>query len=438
MTARPADWSPLAGTDPTPGNPDETARLAKRAADTAEEINQQAANLRKLAGADWWDADAGREFSEEATDLAGEMVKAHGRYATVGSQLNGYAGALDHAQAETAAALREAKQAESAMQANAGDPLKGIDKPTDAQRSAARRKQDAHTDAAGALQAARRRMDGAVDDLDAVAKRAADAIKDASDDAVKDGFWDKVKGFVSDHAAFIKAVCDIIGKITLVLSVVVLALALTVGAPFVLLVGLAVLTAVALVGHTALAASGDGSWVDVGLDVFALATFGIGGGLARAGEQAGAEAVAQAGRVASTEAAERVLSQNRTMLAVSRWATETRIPLGPLRSLGTWQAARIVAESARAGDVAEALVTTRPLTAVPFRQALPTLDREIAQRLDLVRAVTREFPSADGIEAARRFAMFSYTQAGVTAVGLGVDVTDRSGALDGAKGSHAK
>jgi hypothetical protein len=434
MTVRPTDWSPLAGSDPTPGDPDATAALARRAADTADEINRQAASLRRLASADWWDADAGREFSEDATDLAGEMVKVHGRYATVGSELSSFSTALDYAQSETAAALREAKQADASMQAHSGDPLQGVDKPTDAQRTAAKAQHDAYDDAAGALQAARRRMDDAVHDLDSVAKRTADAIKDASDDDVKDGFWDKVKGFISDHAAFIKAVCDIIGKITLVLSIVALALALTIGAPFALLVAAAVLTAIALAGHTALAAAGEGSWLDVGLDVFALATFGVGGGLARAGEQAGAQAVSSAGRVASTQAAEEVLSQNRTMLSITRWATQTRIPLGPLRSLAGWKAARIIAQSETAGDLAELAVRTRPLTSIPFRQTLPTLDRELAQRLTMVRAVTREFPSPEGIAAARQFARYSYTVGGITAVSIGVDVADKSGAFDPLKG----
>jgi hypothetical protein len=438
MSVRPADWSPLAGSDPAPGDPGETSALARRAADTADEINRQASSLRKLASADWWDADAGREFSEEAEELAGEMVKVHGRYATVGSQLDKYAGALDVAQSETAAALRDAKAAESSMQANAGDPLEGVDKPTDAQKTAARQQQDAHDDAAGALAAARKRMDDAVHDLDSVAKRTADAIKDASDDDVKDGFWDKVKGFISDHAAFIKAVCDIIGKITLVIAVIALALALTIGAPFILLAAAVVLTAIALIGHTALAAAGEGSWVDVGLDVFALATFGIGGGLARVGAKAGAQAISSAGRVASAQAAQRVLSQHRTMLAVARWASTTRIPLGPLRSLAGWRAAAITARSTRAGELAERLVTTRQLTSIPFRQSLPTLDRHLAQRLDMVRAITREFPSAEGIRAAQRFTQFSYTQGGVTAIGLGVDLADKSGAFDGLKGRAAK
>lgn len=434
MTVRPVDWSPLSGSDPTPGDPQESAALARRAADTADEINRQASSLRKLANADWWDADAGREFSEEAEDLAGEMVKVHGRYATVGAQLDTYARALDTAQTETATALRQAKAAESTMQSHTTDLLEGVGKPTDEQRTAQRRQEDAYDGAAGALQAARTRMDNAVHDLDGVAQRTADAIKDASDDDVKDGFWDKVKGFVSDHAGFIKAVCDIIGKITTVIAVIALVLALTIGAPFALLLAGAILTAIALAGHTALWAAGEGSWVDVALDVFGLATFGIGGGLTRVGAKAGAQAVSAAGRVASAQATGRVLSQHRTALAVARWASRTRVPLGPLRSLAGWRAARITAASTRAGDLAEALVRTRPVTAIPFRQTIPTLDRELAARLDMVRAVTREFPSATGIRAARQFGLYSYTQGGVTAVGLGVDAADKGGAFDRYKG----
>lgn len=49
VSRRPADWSPLVGSDPVPGDPEEIERAAKSLTAMADEITRQAANLRKLA-----------------------------------------------------------------------------------------------------------------------------------------------------------------------------------------------------------------------------------------------------------------------------------------------------------------------------------------------------------------------------------------------------
>lgn len=66
--ARPPDFEPLASADPVPGDPDEIAMLGRRYADTAAEIAQQAANLRKLATAapGGWKGQAGTVFQGPA------------------------------------------------------------------------------------------------------------------------------------------------------------------------------------------------------------------------------------------------------------------------------------------------------------------------------------------------------------------------------------
>lgn len=65
----------------------------------------------------------------------------------------------------------------------------------------------------------------------------------------------------------------------------------------------------ALAIHSLLAATGNGSWVDVAFDVFALATLGVGqmgASLAKAGRAA---TLAQAGKAAGREAAEQTLAR---------------------------------------------------------------------------------------------------------------------------------
>jgi len=87
VSRRPTDWTPLAGSDPVPGDPDEVERAAKSLADMAEEITRQTANLRKLATAEGWDADAGRTFADWARELSGQLDQAHGRYRTAAGTL---------------------------------------------------------------------------------------------------------------------------------------------------------------------------------------------------------------------------------------------------------------------------------------------------------------------------------------------------------------
>ncbi|MGH3798618.1 MAG: WXG100 family type VII secretion target, partial [Pseudonocardiaceae bacterium] len=118
MSRRPTDWSPLAGDDPVPGNPDEIERVAKSLTDMAEEITRQAANLRRLSDAEGWDADAGRTFADSAGDLAGQLDQAQGRYATAGAALKDYAPELRHAQSVANAALADAQAAQGAITAN--------------------------------------------------------------------------------------------------------------------------------------------------------------------------------------------------------------------------------------------------------------------------------------------------------------------------------
>ena len=84
---RPADWSPLAGADPVPGDPDEVAALGRRFRATAAEIEQAAARLRTMCTDEFWDSDAGRAFRQRSDDTAGKLVKAYARYEATATAL---------------------------------------------------------------------------------------------------------------------------------------------------------------------------------------------------------------------------------------------------------------------------------------------------------------------------------------------------------------
>ena len=130
-------------------------------------------------------------------------------------------------------------------------------------------------------------------------------INDASHDQLKDSWWDKhVRKWIHDHADLLKVIADVLTWIVTIVIVCILVFA-TGG-----LLLAVILTAGALLIHSALALNGDGSWVDVAVDAFALLTMGGGKLLAegargayaaRMGLQGFADATAEA-RMAFTQA----------------------------------------------------------------------------------------------------------------------------------------
>lgn len=236
---RPADWTPLLDRDPVPGDPVQVAAEARHLATIAREIQGQVARLRAIANNH---ADLKGEYVEKlksvASDVAGSLDKVVGRYQRVSSALTKWVPELEYAQAESMKALLQA--------------------------------QDAHHD----LAAAQARLTNAINHRNTHAQARAAEIKNAIDDGVADSWWDGVKDFIDKYSWLIKDICTALEVIATILALV--ALAFT-GAGVLVVTALALAaTGLALIGRTMLAAAGDGSWMDVALDVFALATFGLG------------------------------------------------------------------------------------------------------------------------------------------------------------------
>ncbi|MGH3871889.1 MAG: DUF6531 domain-containing protein [Pseudonocardiaceae bacterium] len=280
MSRRPTDWAPLTGADPVPGDPDEIERVARSLVDMAQEITRQAGNLRTLSTAEGWDADAGRTFADSARDLAGQLTKAHGRYATAGGALQRYAPELRHAQSVADDALADAKAAQHTVNANQPSihPLAGP--PTPEEATAQRHRQYAYDEGISALHAAQRKLTEATQHRDEHAGRATRAINDSiDDDGLKDSRWDKFKNWVHEHADLLKAIAEIAQIVATVLGTLALIVSFIPVLNFLtpaLLVLATLASGVALVCHLMLAMAGEGSWLDVAVDVFAVVTLGFG------------------------------------------------------------------------------------------------------------------------------------------------------------------
>lgn len=278
MTARAGDWSLLDhGSDPVAGDPAAVRSKASYYADMAETIRKEASRLKTLGQDGDLVGKYAKSLQKDLGDLSGEVDKAYQRYDEVGAALKPFATALDNARAESWGALQDAVRAHGDEVAAQNRPQAQAknDKPlTDAEKSQNSARSQAISDANAALGRAKTRLSNALSDLKSAGKKAAEAINDGANDGLKDHhhWWDVV-------VKIIKVVVEILNYAVIVLAV---------AAIFCTGLGAAILliSAVILALDIALAATGNGSWMDVAIDVVGLATCGVGSAAAKGGEMA--------------------------------------------------------------------------------------------------------------------------------------------------------
>ncbi|MPZ96743.1 MAG: hypothetical protein GEU96_17985 [Propionibacteriales bacterium] len=114
--SRPADWAPLAGSDPVSGDPAAVKKLADRYRDTATAIDNAVKRLRAIhddsSGA--WVSPAGTAFRERTGEMADSIARAFGRYDRAATALASYSGKLDSVQERADDLLAKAKVAQEA------------------------------------------------------------------------------------------------------------------------------------------------------------------------------------------------------------------------------------------------------------------------------------------------------------------------------------
>lgn len=312
--SRPPDneWAVLDESgDPVPGDPHEVREEAARLGRMAGTIRDQITLLKAIAG----DDNIGRfadTMRETATDLRDGLEKVADRYEHVSGYLGHWADDLDHCQADSLKALARAQAVAATANAPQAVPTPGAPAPhltPDEQRHQAAADRARHA-AQGELSDAKTQLAHIKQHRDERAGHWKQKIEDTEHDGLKDSRWDKFKDFVHEHAEMIKLLADVCTWIVTALVIVSLfipGLDIATG----LLFGLMI---TALLGHGSLALSGDGSWIDVGLDMFALLTLGA-GSWAKGGLEAStkfSEAVGTALREADpavVEGADKLLGQ---------------------------------------------------------------------------------------------------------------------------------
>ncbi len=314
MSGRPVDWSPLAGSDPIGGDVSAVASEAKYYRDLAQEISAQAGKLRRIASEGDQIGKVADKLRDVANDTAGKLDQTHGRVAAVGEALTSWIPHLDSAQSETLAALNQAKDAVARQQANASPPVGSPPPKTDADKASDKARAQRLDSANGDLAAAKRRFDDAVSERDRQAGRAAGHIKDALDDGLKDSWWDSFCDWVSEHVEIFKMVIEVLTWVATAVAIIALFI------PGLNVLALALMIGV-LAGHSLLAATGNGSWTDVAMDIIAIATFKIGSVLGKLGTEARTATVARASVLAKAEKVTEVMESRAQQRALMEAAT---------------------------------------------------------------------------------------------------------------------
>jgi len=277
-------WRPLGlDEDPTPGDPARVTDEVSHLNSVANTILNQISALKKIAGdgSDPLIGEYADKIRESAGDLVGTLQTVHDRYTRVASALGGWESDLVTAQAMSLKALNEAEGPYQQLQVLNGPAISApqTSPPTPQQQQAAAAHKAAVSKAQGQLSDAISDLHKAVQFRDDRANYWAGKINSASDDSLKDSWWDSFKDFIGHWAWLIKDICTALEVIGAVLAIIAL---FATGVGWLLMVAF-IVTAVALLGRTLLAATGNGSWLDVALDAVALLTLGLSGGISGVG-----------------------------------------------------------------------------------------------------------------------------------------------------------
>lgn len=273
MTARPADaaWQPLGWyTDPVPGDPGRIDTEAQHLSKIAGQIADQVGMLKAIAAQGTEVGKHAEKIRTSAGTLAGKLDTVGTRYKKVSSALSAWSPQLSQAQSMSLQALNQAEAPYKQLTTPAAPPSGHL--TASQQQQAVTDYNNAMSKAQGQLEAALALLGRATSLRDSEGSHCASVINNACDDALKDSFWERFKDFVDKWSWLIKDVCTALEVLATVAAV--LALLLT-GVGWLVIAGV-VMTGLAMVGRAALAAAGDGSWLDVGMDAFALLTFGLG------------------------------------------------------------------------------------------------------------------------------------------------------------------
>ncbi|KQO63866.1 hypothetical protein [Curtobacterium sp. Leaf261] len=278
MAARAGDWT-LVGeaSDPIVADVPALEELVRYYQTLADQITTEADTLGRIGDGDesQFKGEAADKVRSKSKEVAASLRTMSGRYDAVRDALTTYRPELEHALDESAAALRDAGDASAAGSRGSAMPDPSVNRASDAPPLTADEtgqvdaRNRAIANAHSASDAATARLRSAVDGLTAAGRQASSTIREAWHDGLHDTLGDKIK-------AFFAKLLKIIVKIFTYIGIALAALAILIpGLGFIALAA-AVATTITFVANIALAAMGEGSWLDVIMSAVSVAFVGAG------------------------------------------------------------------------------------------------------------------------------------------------------------------
>jgi hypothetical protein len=274
MPERPGPWD-LLDRDSDPVAADTVAidsRLAHFRS-LADAMRTEGQRLAKIGSAESLAGEYADELRSASRDVAQDLDKVVGRYDAVVQALQVFQPAVSVALTGSAAALDDAINASSAQrQAASLVPEVATDGQalTQQQQQVNDDKASATAAAAGQLHAAKAKLSGVLETLDEAGRQAAATVRRGFSDGLTDSGWDRFK---YAFKKFLKILVKILTYVGMALAVI--ALVIPGVGELVFAAGLAI-GGVVLVADVSLKAMGEGSWVDIGVGIAGLVTFGVG------------------------------------------------------------------------------------------------------------------------------------------------------------------
>ncbi|GGV76821.1 hypothetical protein GCM10010228_42490 [Streptomyces massasporeus] len=424
--ARPRDWQPLRESDPVPGDPEGIRGQVKHMKKIAEYLRTQAAALSAMADADNLKGKYAEKLGEESRGLGRKLDEAEDRYREVKGHLSNWADELEEFQQKADKALGDAKEAQRVIDSHAA---KADDKPAPDKEDDKKREPGDSSDEDPALKRAkddlddaRKRLNTAEGDYTERSNHFAGKIRSSIDDDMKDSWWTDVKAWVAD-AEWLKDWTERLSWLATAAGVIAMFI------PVVGWIALGLTIAVTL-SHITLAATGNGSWFDVVMDIGALKMARNGLKAAKAikalqqSSRKTAAGMANDGAKAGAAAANSGARKTAARAARKRGGTSSSN-----RNAARARKLRMEAENRAAGKRAADEVKDADLPEATLRDKAGTIgDAKLSQQMKDIKKWRDEYPDsptlADNAAQAQRHQNILQ---GSWAVGTGLDLGDKYG-----------
>ncbi|MER7398440.1 putative T7SS-secreted protein [Streptomyces sp. NPDC000151] len=309
---RPVDWHPLAEKDPVPGDPEDIRDEVRKMKDLASTLRDQARILRKVDDGDALKGKYADKIREKSGELEKHFRETAARYERVVGDLGNWANDLEGYQERADGILKAAKQADEHHAAEVKKKEAEAKKDGD-------KKPPEESDPDSHLATYHKQLNDVISDRDTRAQHYAGNIGDDISDIIKDSGWEDFKDWVHENADTIKTVVEVLSWAATIIGVAAMLFTPVGWLATLITVATIGLTVAVGVGHTLLALSGDGNWTDVAMDVFALATLGV-GSVAMKGVKAASttlKATSRAGRFNRYTNLRKLLDKNVTRYGVN-------------------------------------------------------------------------------------------------------------------------